>query len=828
MPYVTETLVQNTGETDAAFLIRVNTFISDQAYYYGVVGGGYPPAPFGSRSFKGFPPDKPSSDIVYWDVTSSQMKRMVTFSYEDTYWYIYIGASPPIPGPPPAPAAGHIVIWGPSATLNDGVLEINTLAPNFINLSAATVAGEAVEYSQFTSALSGYVPSTRNITINGVTQDLSADRTWTVAGGVTSVGMSMPGEFSVSGSPVTGSGTLAASWIPVTGGHVLAGPTLGSLPAVPTFRLLNALDIPDISATYLTLSSASSTYVAKSGSTMSGSLILNADPSAALGAATKQYVDNISAGINFHSPVNVATTANLSATYLNGSGGAGATLTATSNGALVIDGQSMSATQRVLVWQQSSGIENGIYNVTDAGSPTTPFILTRSADADNVPPGEIIYGDFVLTLSGTLYGGFGFICNTPGTITIGTTSISYIQYNVAQAVSAGYGLQELTANVLSVDSSVIATVSSLGSYLTSATAAATYYPLTNPSGYISGITSGDVTTALGFTPYSNTNPSGFISSITSGDVTTALGFTPYSNTNPSGYISGITSGDVTTALGFTPYSNANPSGFITSAALSGYLTSATAALTYFPIPTGTVSQYIRGNGSLATFPTIPTVTPSALTEVDDTNVTITLGGTPSTALLQPVSITAGWTGTLADSRITSATTWNNKSRLQYNNSTATQAITAATITYLTGSNITTANIQAGTVVTWTVSVTKTAAGTAAPLFSVRFGTTSTTADAIILNFTGNAQTAIADTGEVTIQCTFRTVGSGTSAVLVGHYKLVHVLPTTGLSTGNGGVFTTSAGFNSTTASSFLGLTLNTGASAAWTVNQVNVKIENIV
>ena len=965
MPYITETLVQNTGETDAAFLIRVNTFISDQAYYYGVVGGGYPPAPFGSRSFKGFPPDKPSSDIVYWDVTSSQMKRMVTFSYEDTYWYIYIGASPPIPGPPPAPAAGHIVIWGPSATLNDGVLEINTLAPNFINLSAATVAGEAVEYSQFTSALSGYVPSTRNITINGVTQDLSADRTWTVAGGVTSVGMSMPSEFSVSGSPVTGSGVLSASWLPVTGGYVLAGPAPGSPSATPSFRLLSALDIPDISATYLTLSSASSTYVAKSGSTMTGSLILNADPSSALGAATKQYVDNISAGINFHSPVNVATTANLSATYLNGSGGAGATLTATSNGALVIDSQSMSATQRVLVWQQSSGIENGIYDVTDAGSPTTPFILTRSADADNVPPGEIIYGDFVLTLSGTLYGGFGFICNTPGTITIGTTSISYIQYNVAQAVSAGYGLQELAANVLSVDSSVIATVSSLGSYLTSATAAATYYPLTNPSGYISG----------------------------------------------------ITSGDVTTALGFTPYSNANPSGFITSSALTGYLTSATAALTYFPIPVGSTAQYLRGDGSLATFPTIPSVTPSALTKVDDTNVTLTLGGTPASSLLQAVSLTLGWTGTLADSRIASAATWNakqaalsgtgivksvagtisyltdnssnwdtaytnritsltttgsgaatltsnvlniptpaaatftsltttgssgastlssgvlnvptytlsglggqplntnltslaalsyasasfvkmtasgtfaldtttygtgtvtsvaaltlgtsgtdlastvatgtttpvitlnvptasasnrgalsstdwstfnNKSRLQFNNSTATQAITAATVTYLTGSNITTANIKAGTVVTWNVSVTKTAAGAAAPLFSVRFGTTSTTADAIILNFTGNAQTAIADTGDVTIQCTFRTVGSGTSAVLVGHYKLVHVLPTTGLSTGNGGVFTTSAGFDSTTASSFLGLTLNTGASAAWTVNQVNVKIENIV
>lgn len=55
-----------------------------------------------------------------------------------------------------------------------------------------------------------------------------------------------------------------------------------------------------------------------------------------------------------------------------------------------------------------------------------------------------------------------------------------------------------------------------------------------------------------------------------------------------------------------------------------------------------------------------TVTPSALTKVDDTNVTLTLGGTPATSLLQGVSLTLGWTGTLADSRIASAATWNAK------------------------------------------------------------------------------------------------------------------------------------------------------------------------
>jgi len=78
------------------------------------------------------------------------------------------------------------------------------------------------------------------------------------------------------------------------------------------------------------------------------------------------------------------------------------------------------------------------------------------------------------------------------------------------------------------------------------------------------------------------------------------------------------------------------------------------------ITAGTVSQYWRGDKTWQTFPTIPTVNPSALTKTDDTNVTLTLGGTPGTALLQGVSLTLGWTGTLADSRIASASVWNAK------------------------------------------------------------------------------------------------------------------------------------------------------------------------
>lgn len=68
------------------------------------------------------------------------------------------------------------------------------------------------------------------------------------------------------------------------------------------------------------------------------------------------------------------------------------------------------------------------------------------------------------------------------------------------------------------------------------------------AGYLTGITSGQVTGALGYTPYNSSNPSGYISSITSGNVTTALGYTPYNASNPSGYItsSGSISGNAAT------------------------------------------------------------------------------------------------------------------------------------------------------------------------------------------------------------------------------------------------------------------------------------------
>jgi len=93
-------------------------------------------------------------------------------------------------------------------------------------------------------------------------------------GTVTSVGLSLPNIFSVSGSPVTSSGTLTGSLAAQNANKVFAGPGSGA-DASPTFRALVTTDIPDLSGTYLTTSSASSTYLPLTGGTISSNLVIS-------------------------------------------------------------------------------------------------------------------------------------------------------------------------------------------------------------------------------------------------------------------------------------------------------------------------------------------------------------------------------------------------------------------------------------------------------------------------------------------------------------------------------------------------------------------------
>jgi hypothetical protein len=186
-------------------------------------------------------------------------------------------------------------------------------------------------------------------------------------------------------------------------------------------------------------------YLLLSGGTMTGTLTLNADPSNNLEAATKQYVDDIAAeGIQYHTPVRVEVEGNLTVTYNNGTSGVGATLTnAGTQAALVIDGITMVVNDRVLIYEQTDATQNGIYTVTDIGSASTNWVLTRATDADSYAPSDpdaLAQGSGFFVQEGTLGAGEKYVCNTVGTITFGTTNISFVQVATAQIYTAGTGI----------------------------------------------------------------------------------------------------------------------------------------------------------------------------------------------------------------------------------------------------------------------------------------------------------------------------------------------------------------------------------------------------
>ena len=237
--------------------------------------------------------------------------------------------------------------------------------------------------------------------------------------------------------------------------------------------------------------------------TFTGTVTLPGAPTSDLHAATKQYVDNVTAGINFHEAVHAATTTNLATNYSNGTSGVGATLTADTNRAFsTLDGESVALGQRVLIKNQTDQKQNGIYTLTTVGSGSIPWVLTRATDADNNPTGEMKTGDFVFVQNGTTNASLGFVNNsTASPIVIGTDNITYVEFNAAKTIIAGNGLTEATPGVISIDTTITqarvsgvsdteigyldgvtsAIQTQIDTKLASATAATTYAPIASPT-----------------------------------------------------------------------------------------------------------------------------------------------------------------------------------------------------------------------------------------------------------------------------------------------------------------------------------------------------------
>ena len=259
---------------------------------------------------------------------------------------------------------------------------------------------------------------------------------------------------------------------------VYAGPAAG--PSGPTgFRALVTADLPNSGASAGTYGSQAVVPViavnAKGQVTSATNTTINAvtlttgsistAPTNGTDIVNKNYADAIAAGINYHQACRLASTAALpTCTYNNGSSGVGATLTATANAALSVDGTLVVATNRVLVKNQADQAQNGVYVVTQTGSGAAPFILTRATDFDTPGSGvnQIDAGDFFLITAGTANANTSWVQQTPLPITVGTTAIVFSQFGTAGTLyTAGTGLT-LAGTVFSITNTAV-TAASYGS-----------------------------------------------------------------------------------------------------------------------------------------------------------------------------------------------------------------------------------------------------------------------------------------------------------------------------------------------------------------------------
>ena len=202
---------------------------------------------------------------------------------------------------------------------------------------------------------------------------------------------------------------------------VLSGPTSGS-DAAPAFRALVVADIPTLTASKVSdfdtqVRTNRLDQLASATNPVSG-----VTPTADAHFATKAYVDSTSEGLDVKQSCKVATTANI-----------------TLSGTQTIDGVAVSADERVLVKDQSTASENGIY-LCKASS------WVRS---DDLATGANAAGAFTFVEQGSTNADIGFVCTTD-TATVGTNNLSFSTFSSSGNVTAGNGLDKV-GNELSLD-----------------------------------------------------------------------------------------------------------------------------------------------------------------------------------------------------------------------------------------------------------------------------------------------------------------------------------------------------------------------------------------
>jgi hypothetical protein len=194
---------------------------------------------------------------------------------------------------------------------------------------------------------------------------------------------------------------------------------------------------------------------------------ISTTPSTANDLVNKSYVDGLVAtGLVYHQPVQVATTGTLASitggtvTYNQPGGagvGVGATLTL-SVALTTLDGYTLLNTNRILVKDEANQAHNGIYTWATGGT-----VLTRATDADTYGSAvnQLSQNDYFFVQNGTVNKGIAYVVSTIGTITFGTTAITFAEFSTSQVYTAGTGLT-LTGTQFSLTAPVTAALGGTG------------------------------------------------------------------------------------------------------------------------------------------------------------------------------------------------------------------------------------------------------------------------------------------------------------------------------------------------------------------------------
>ena len=308
-----------------------------------------------------------------------------------------------------------------NASLTNSAVTIGSTSVS-LGATVTTFAGlSSVTSTSFVGALTGNASTATTLAtaraINGVNFDGSAAITVTAAAGTLSGNTLNSG---VTASSLTSVGTIATGVWQGTDIGVAYGGTGTSDGSITGTGAL----------TFTAGGSNTNVNLAPQGTgtvDVNSKRITNlADPTGSQDAATKAYVDAIQTGLDIKASVRAATTANI-----------------TLSNTQTVDGVALSVGDRVLVKNQSTGSQNGIY-VVASGS------WTRSTDCDNTPGTEVTSGLFTFVEEGTVNADSGWTLTTDGTITLGTTALTFVQFSGAGQITAGSGLSK-TGNTLDVN-----------------------------------------------------------------------------------------------------------------------------------------------------------------------------------------------------------------------------------------------------------------------------------------------------------------------------------------------------------------------------------------